>query len=49
MYFSNHAKGEIHLQTRELKRYFWWDMKSKIKAYGHVWKALELAKFKKYL
>jgi curved DNA-binding protein CbpA len=49
IYLSNHAKGEIHLQTKELKRYLWWDRKSKIKAYGHVWKALELAKEKGFL
>ncbi|MFA5309594.1 MAG: NUDIX hydrolase [Dehalococcoidales bacterium] len=49
IYFSNHPKGNIHLQTKELKRYLWWNKKSQIKAYGHVWKALELAKEKNYI
>jgi len=49
IYFSNHARGEIRLQTKELKRYFWWDRKSKIQVFGHVWNALKLAKEKNYL
>jgi ADP-ribose pyrophosphatase YjhB (NUDIX family) len=49
IYFSNSTKGEIHIQTKELKKYLWWDRKRKIKAYGHVWKALKLAKKKGYL
>jgi len=49
IYLSNHTKGKIHLQTKELKKYYWWDGKTKISAFSHVWKALELAKTKKYL
>lgn len=49
IYFSDHIRGNIHLQKRELKKYLWWDGKSEISAYGHVWKAMELAKEKKYL
>jgi 8-oxo-dGTP diphosphatase len=49
IYLSDHPKGEIHLQARELKRYLWWDRKTKIHAFGHVWHALKLAKEKKYL
>jgi curved DNA-binding protein CbpA len=49
IYYSNQVKGKIHLQTKELKKYMWWDRKNQIDAYGHVWKALEMAKEKKYL
>ena len=49
IYLSNHATGKIHLQTKELKKYYWWDRKTKISAFGHVWKAIEYAKEKQYL
>jgi 8-oxo-dGTP pyrophosphatase MutT (NUDIX family) len=49
IYFSNHPKGKIHLQTSELKKYLWWNKETKIQAYGHVWKAMQFAKEKKYL
>jgi 8-oxo-dGTP pyrophosphatase MutT (NUDIX family) len=49
IYLSNHAKGRIRLQTKELKKYYWWDGKTQISAYGHVWKALEFAKEKGFL
>jgi curved DNA-binding protein CbpA len=49
IYLSNHIKGNIHLQKKELKNYVWWDGKSKINAFKHVWKAVEMAKYKKLI
>jgi 8-oxo-dGTP diphosphatase len=49
IYLSNHIKGKVHLETKELKKYLWWDMRGKIKAYEYVWRALELASDKGYL
>jgi len=49
MYLSNHSSGKVYLQQQELKHYLWWDQKTKISAYEHVWKAIEKAKEKRYL
>ncbi|MFH0768003.1 MAG: NUDIX domain-containing protein [Chloroflexota bacterium] len=49
IYFTTFPIGTVHLQTKELKKYLWWDRRSKIKAYGHVWAALKLAKQKGYI
>jgi 8-oxo-dGTP diphosphatase len=46
IYLSHHVRGKIHLQKSELKKYLWWDGKTKIDAFGHVWKAIKMAKRK---
>jgi 8-oxo-dGTP diphosphatase len=34
IYLSNHASGKIHLQTKELKKYYWWDKKQELALMG---------------
>ena len=44
MYFAGSYGGSCHLRGHELSRYMWWDTKTYIDAYGHVWEAVKMAK-----
>jgi len=44
VYFTDDYTGYCHLVGHELSRYMWWSANGHIAAYGHVWKAIEVAR-----